>query len=69
MVTESDRTIRANPEAVSISGICPGWHLNCRAARVENRTEPKTVRQWIRYVVVALIALFLVWWMLRLYVF
>jgi len=33
-----------------------------------NRTEPKTVGQWIRYVVVAAIALFLVWWMLRLYV-
>jgi hypothetical protein len=26
------------------------------------------VGQWIRYVVVAAIALFLVWWMLRLYV-
>jgi hypothetical protein len=37
--------------------------------RVENRTEPKTVSQWVRYIVVALIALFLVWWMLRLYVF
>jgi len=35
---------------------------------VENRTEPKTVGQWIRYIVVAVIALFLVWWMLRLYV-
>jgi hypothetical protein len=36
---------------------------------LENRTEPKTLGQWIRYVVVAVIALFLVWWMLRLYVF
>jgi hypothetical protein len=35
---------------------------------VENRTKPKTVGQRIRYVVVAVIALFLVWWMLRLYV-
>jgi hypothetical protein len=34
---------------------------------VPNRTEPRTLGQWIRYVVVA-IALFLVWWMLRLYV-
>ena len=36
---------------------------------VANRTEPKTLGQWIRYLVVAVIALFLVWWMLRLYVF
>jgi hypothetical protein len=35
---------------------------------MENRTEPKTPGQWIRYIVVAAIALFLVWWMLRLYV-
>jgi hypothetical protein len=46
--------------------------LNCSCAcyhgRVPNRTEPKTPGQWIRYVVVAVIALFLVWWMLRVYV-
>lgn len=35
---------------------------------MENRTEPKTAGQWVRYIVVAVIALFLVWWMLRLYV-
>jgi hypothetical protein len=35
---------------------------------VDNRTEPKTLWQWIRYVVVAAIALYLVWWMLRAYV-
>lgn len=33
-----------------------------------NPTEPKTPMQWIRYMVMAVIALFLVWWMLRLYV-
>jgi len=33
---------------------------------MENRTEPKTVGQWIRYVVVATIAIWLVIWMLRL---
>ena len=33
---------------------------------MENRTEPKTVGQWIRYVVVAVIAIWLVIWMLRL---
>ena len=39
-----------------------------RRLEMENRTEPRTVGQWIRYLVVAAIALFLVWWMLRLYV-
>ncbi len=33
---------------------------------MENRTEPKTVWQWIRYLVVAVIAIWLVIWMLRL---
>jgi len=33
-----------------------------------NRTEPKTVGQWIRYVLVAIVALFMVFWLLRLYV-
>jgi hypothetical protein len=35
---------------------------------MENRTEPRTAGQWIRYIVVALIALFLVAWMMRVYV-
>jgi hypothetical protein len=30
-----------------------------------NRTQPKTVREWIRYIAVAGIALWLVVWMLR----
>ena len=30
-----------------------------------NRTEPKTLGQWIRYIVGAVIALWLVVWMLR----
>jgi hypothetical protein len=30
-----------------------------------NRTEPRTVREWIRYIVVAVVALWLVVWMLR----
>ena len=30
-----------------------------------NRTEPKTPGQWIRYIVVAAIALWLVVWLLR----
>ena len=32
---------------------------------MENRTEPKTIGQWLRYLVVAMIALWLVVWMLR----
>jgi hypothetical protein len=32
---------------------------------MDNRTEPKTVGQWLRYVVMAVIALWLVVWMLR----
>lgn len=31
-----------------------------------NRTEPKTLKEWIRYIVVAVIAIWLVIWMLRL---
>jgi hypothetical protein len=40
----------------------------CYDNPVQNRTEPRTLGQWIRYVVVAAIALGLVAWMLRLYV-
>jgi hypothetical protein len=32
-----------------------------------NRTEPKTAGQWIRYVFMAAVALFLIWWMLQPY--
>jgi hypothetical protein len=35
---------------------------------MRNSTEPKTAGQWIRYIVVAIIALGLVFWMLRVYV-
>jgi hypothetical protein len=30
-----------------------------------NRTEPKSIGQWLRYVIVAAIAIWLVIWMLR----
>lgn len=30
-----------------------------------NRTQPKTLREWIRYIAVALVAIWLVIWMLR----
>jgi hypothetical protein len=44
------------------------WISSCYHSPVPNRTEPRTAGQWIRYVVVAVIALFLIWWLLRLYV-
>jgi hypothetical protein len=31
-----------------------------------NRTEPKTLKQWVMYIFMALIALWLVFWMLGL---
>jgi hypothetical protein len=34
---------------------------------IEKTTNPKTPGQWIRNIVVAMIALFLVWWLLRVY--
>jgi hypothetical protein len=33
-----------------------------------NFGKPKTPGQWLGHIVAAIIALFLVWWMLRLYV-
>lgn len=57
---ESERT-----EINRLLKMCP----SCYHDPVENRTEPRTAGQWIRYIVVAIIALFLVWWMLRSYVF
>jgi hypothetical protein len=35
---------------------------------VFNFGKPKTAGQWIAHAVLAIVALFLVWWMLRLYV-
>jgi len=48
--------------------LCPVSGTNCYSGAVPNRTEPRTLSQWICYVVVAAIALYLIWWMLRLYV-
>lgn len=42
-----------------------GALVNCKDLDMDNRTEPKTLSQWIRYLVVAAIALWLVVWMLR----
>ena len=41
---------------------------SCYHQAVENRTEPRTIGQWIRYILIAAIALLLVWMMLRVYV-
>jgi hypothetical protein len=41
---------------------------NCYDFCVFNFGKPKTAGQWIAHVVLALIALFLVWWMLRLFI-
>ena len=33
---------------------------------MENRTEPRTAMQWIRHIAMAIIAIWLIIWMLRL---
>ena len=40
----------------------------CYDAFVFNFGKPKTVGDWIVHIAGAIIAIFLVWWMLRLYV-
>jgi hypothetical protein len=41
---------------------------NARIAAMFNFGKPKTAGQWMAHVVLGIVALFLVWWMLRLYV-
>jgi hypothetical protein len=41
---------------------------DCYRCRVFNFGRPKTSGQWIGHIAMAIIALFLVWWMLRVYV-
>ena len=53
---------------ISMRFFLAAGRAGAKISTVPNRTQPKTVAQWIRYLVVAMIALFLVWWMLRLYV-
>jgi hypothetical protein len=40
----------------------------CYDCPVFNFGRPKTAGQWMAHVVLGIVALFLVWWMLRLYV-
>jgi hypothetical protein len=47
---------------------CIAVFQECYHCDVFNLTKPKTPGQWIGHIVVTIIALFLVWWMLRVYV-
>ncbi len=51
------------------TGRLPVKSANRYYRSMQNRTEPRTPWQWIRYIVVAIIALCLVGLMLRMYVF
>ena len=46
----------------------PNDDEDCYYCRVFNFARPKTSGQWIGHIAMAIIALFLVWWMLRVYV-
>lgn len=45
-----------------------GERGKCYHCRVFNLSRPKTPGQWLAHIVVGIIALFLVWWMVRVYV-
>jgi hypothetical protein len=51
------------PSVEEISG-----RTKCYDCPVFNFGKPKTAGQWMAHVVLGIVALFLVWWMLRLYV-
>jgi hypothetical protein len=53
---------------VAISPFRAKWKCPITAFRLGRCTLGQR-REWIRYIVAAVIALFLVWWMPRLYVF
>ena len=42
--------------------------LDCYHRRMFNFGKPKTAADWLVHVAGAIVALFLVWWLLRLYV-
>ena len=46
----------------------PRMHVNCYHVRMFNFGKPKTAGDWIVHLAGAAVAIFLVWWMLRLYV-
>jgi hypothetical protein len=45
-----------------------GNRRKCYHCRVFNLSRPKTAGQWMAHIVVGIIALFLVWWLVRVYV-
>jgi len=61
--TGSARSYCAVPERSPEAFLSPCYH-----ATVFNFGKPKTVGDWIVHVAGAVVALFLVWWMLRIYV-
>jgi hypothetical protein len=42
--------------------------IGCYDCGVFNFGNPKTPTQWVGHVLIAIIGLFLIWWMLRIYV-
>jgi hypothetical protein len=46
----------------------PFLNTGCYDCGVFNFGNPKTPGQWVGHVLVAMIGLFLIWWMLRIYV-
>ncbi len=47
---------------------CNAKYLELLPCRMFNFGKPKTAGDWIIHIVGAMVALFLVWWMLRIYV-
>jgi hypothetical protein len=44
------------------------WRAACYHYRMFNFGKPKTAGDWIVHVAGAIVAIFLIWWMLRIYV-
>jgi len=59
------------PSLVAFLAVCPNNSANdgydCYHCRVFNFGRPKSTGQWVAHFAMAIIALFLVWWMLRVY--
>jgi hypothetical protein len=53
--------------AAPTEGQCGSRTIIPEVFSMPNRTEPKTPGQWLRYILMAAVALFLVWWMLQPY--
>jgi hypothetical protein len=58
---------------IADQGALKGWYVNssahnCYHSCMFNFGKPKTIGDWIIHIAGAVVALFLVWWMLRMYV-